>query len=80
MVGAAFCYPHGMSDSEIYVKGDRVRRVTTPAERVAAEFDGFKRKSSAPQGAEVESAKPTPEFDNRGYLDEPDGGDADGDF
>jgi len=64
-----------MSDSEIYVKGDRVRRVTTAAERVRAEFEGFKPREDAPKDAEVEPAGPTPDFDNSGSPLE---GDADG--
>lgn len=31
-----------MSEAQIYVKGDQTRRVYTPAQRVAAVWDGFK--------------------------------------
>lgn len=31
-----------MSEVQIYVKGEQTRRVFTPAQRVAAEWDGFK--------------------------------------
>ena len=50
-----------MSEAQIYVKGDLSRHVETAADRVAAEFDGFKPAESDSAAPEVNDNPAAPE-------------------
>lgn len=65
----------GMSEESVtYVKpGRKPRLVTSPSERVKAEFEGFKPAESEPEEAPVEGSGDAPETNDDGaHFTDPD--------